>query len=84
MYKLVKIVDRSNNYKKRMILEMTHIASNSHTVNQKTDIDNLSAFYFPLLNKKNLVFTQIFHSFRKICKTVTKFYRNLSFLLNLS
>ena len=48
----VKIVDRSNNYKKRMILEMTHIASNAHTVNQRTDTDNLSAFYFPLLNKK--------------------------------
>ena len=46
----VQIVDRSDNYKKRMILEMTHIAINPKTVNQRTDIDNLSVFYHLLLN----------------------------------
>ena len=49
----VKIVDRAKNYKKRMILEMTHIVSNPLAVNQKTDTDNLSAFFLPLLNNKS-------------------------------
>ena len=35
-----------------MTLEMTHIASNPRAVNQRTDIDNLSVFYLPLLNDK--------------------------------
>ena len=48
----VKIIDRSDNYKKRMILEMTHIAGNPHAVNQWADIENLSVFYIPLLNDK--------------------------------
>ena len=48
----VKILDRSNFYKKRMTLEMTHIASNPHAVNQRTDIYNLSVFYLPLSNDK--------------------------------
>ena len=48
----IKIVDTSNNYKKRMILEMTHIASNPHVVNQRMDTENLSVFYLPLLNNK--------------------------------
>ena len=48
----VKILDRSNFYKKRMTLEMTHIASNPHAVNQRTDIENISVFYLPLLNDK--------------------------------
>ena len=30
--------------RKRMILEMTHIASNPDTINQRTDTDNLSVF----------------------------------------
>ena len=46
----VNIVDRSSNYKKRMLLEMTHIVSNPHAMNQRTDTDNLSVFYLPLLN----------------------------------
>ena len=48
----VKIIDRSDNYKKRMILEMTHIAGNPHAVNQRADTENLSVFYLPLLNDK--------------------------------
>ena len=49
----IKIVHRSDHYKKRMILELTHIASNPHGVNQRTDTDNLSVFYLPLLNNKS-------------------------------
>ena len=48
----VKIIDRSDNYKKRMILEMTHKTVNPHAVNQRADIENLSVFYLPLLNDK--------------------------------
>ena len=40
----VNIIHRSDNYKKRMILEMTHIAGNPHAVNQIADTDNLSVF----------------------------------------
>ena len=43
----VKIIDRSENYKKRMILEMTHIASNPQAVNQRADTENLSIFTSP-------------------------------------
>ena len=49
-FNYVKIVDRSGHYKKRMILEMTHIYSNPHAVNQRTDTDNLPVFYLRLLN----------------------------------
>ena len=50
----VTIIDRSDNYRKRMVLEMTHIASTSHSVNQWTDTENLSVFYLPLLNNQVL------------------------------
>ena len=49
-FNAVNIVDRSSNYKKRMILEMTHVASKPHVVNQRTDTENLSVFYLPLLS----------------------------------
>ena len=49
----IQIVDRADNYKKRMILEMTHIASNPNSIKQRTDTDNLSIFYMSLLNNKN-------------------------------
>ena len=49
----IQIIDRADNYKKRMILEMTHIASNTNSINQRTDTDNLSVFYMSLLNNKN-------------------------------
>ena len=48
----VQIVDRSDNYRKQMILEMTHIASNPNTINQRTDTDNLSVLYDSLLNSR--------------------------------
>ena len=48
----VQIVDKSSNYKKPMILEMTHIASNPNSINQRSDTENLSVFYHPLLNRK--------------------------------
>ena len=48
----VQIVDQSDNYRKRMILEMTHIASNPNTINQRTDTDNLSVCYNSLLNNR--------------------------------
>ena len=48
----VTIIDRSDNYKKRIILEMTHIANTSHSVNQRTDTENLSVSYLPLLNNQ--------------------------------
>ena len=49
----IKIVDRADNYKTWMILEMKHIASNPNSINQRTDTDNLSVFYMSLLNRKN-------------------------------
>ena len=49
----IQIVDRADNYKKRMILEMTCIASNPNSINQRTDTDTLSVFYISLLNNKN-------------------------------
>ena len=48
----VQIVDRSDNYRKRIILEMSYIASNPNTMNQRTDTDNLSIFYHLLLNNR--------------------------------
>ena len=48
----VTMIDRSDNYKKRMILDVTHIASTSHSVNQRTDTENSSVFYLPLLNNQ--------------------------------
>ena len=35
-----------------MILEMTHIASKSDVVNQRTDTENISVFYLPLLKNQ--------------------------------
>ena len=49
----IQIVDRADNYKKQMILEMTHIASNPISINQRTDTNNLSVFNMSLLNNKN-------------------------------
>ena len=46
----IQIVDRADKHKKRIILEMTHIASNPNSINQRTDTDNLSVFYMSLLN----------------------------------
>ena len=48
----VQIVDKSVNYKKRMILEMNHIASNPNLINQRSDTENLSVLYHPLLKSK--------------------------------
>ena len=42
--------------KKRMILEMTHIASKSHVVNQRADTENLSVFLPPPLKQLTSVF----------------------------
>ena len=36
----INIVDRTDNYKKWMVLEMTHIASNPNSIKQRTDTDN--------------------------------------------
>ena len=55
-FNAVNILDRSRNYKKRMILEMTHIASKPHVVNQRTDTENLSVFYLPLLYTYILIY----------------------------
>ena len=46
----VTIFDGSNIYKKEMILEMTHIASNPHTVNRRTDTGHPS---FLLIKQKH-------------------------------
>ena len=48
----VTIIDRSDNYRKRMILTMTHKATTAHSVNQRTDTQNLSVFYLPFLNNQ--------------------------------
>ena len=48
----VQVIDRSDNYRKRMIVEMTHIANNPNTINQRTDTDNLSVFYHLHLNNR--------------------------------
>ena len=47
----IQIVDRADNYKKRMILKMTHIASSPNSINQRTDTNNLSVLHMSLLNK---------------------------------
>ena len=48
----VQIVDRSDNYRKQMILEMTHIASNPNVIKERTDTDNSSVVYHLLLNNR--------------------------------
>ena len=48
----VQIEDKSVNYKKRMILEMAHMAINLNSINQRSDTENISVFYHPLLNIK--------------------------------
>ena len=47
----VNIIDRYDNYKNRMILEMTYVAGSLHAVNQRADTGNLSVFYIPLKRK---------------------------------
>lgn len=44
------ILDRQENYKKRIISEMINIKKNN-TVNKRTDIENLSASYFNIIDK---------------------------------
>ena len=46
----IKIIDRSDNYKKRIIFEMSNIAGDPHVVNPKTDTENLSIFHLLFLN----------------------------------
>ena len=52
-WKSVRILDNEHNYKKRLISEMIHIKSNSHRINRKEDVFNLSNVYFPLIRAFN-------------------------------
>lgn len=49
----VSILQQEPNLKKRMFLEMIHIGLNQNSINNRTDIDNLSNGYSNLLNLKN-------------------------------
>ena len=42
----VQIVDKSVNYKKRMILKKTHIASNPNSINIRSETKNVSVFIY--------------------------------------
>ena len=46
-----KILSKEYNYKKRLLLEMCHIAGTREAVNLRTDIENLSKFYNPIIKK---------------------------------
>lgn len=43
------IVDKQNNYKKRLLSEMIQIKKHQNNINKKQDIDNLNASYFNIL-----------------------------------
>ena len=47
-----KILSRDCNYKKRLLLEMCHIAGTKEAVNLRTDIENLSKIYNPIIKNK--------------------------------
>ena len=46
-----KILANEPNYKKRLLLEMCHIAGTDDAVNLRTDVENLSKIYSPILRK---------------------------------
>ena len=46
-----KILSMECNYKKRLLLEMCHIAGTKEAVNLRTDIENLSKIYNPIIKK---------------------------------
>jgi len=50
-WKNVKILDRENNYFKRLISEMIHIKEQSHGLNSQKDIEFLDSAYFDILDK---------------------------------
>ena len=51
-FNAVTITGGFDNYKKRMILEITHITSTSNSVNQRIDAENLLVFYLSLLSNQ--------------------------------
>ena len=51
-----KILANEPNYKKRLLLEMYHIAGTDDTVNIRTDVDNLSKIYNLYLEKGHQIF----------------------------
>ena len=46
-----RILANEHNYKKRLLLEMCHIAGTVDAVNLRTDIENLSKIYNPIIKK---------------------------------
>lgn len=47
------ILDMERNLKKRLVKEMLHIRAHPHTVNKRTDTDNLQPIYSSLIKNKN-------------------------------
>ena len=47
----IKILDKEPNYDKRLISEMIHISACKHSINKKTDTQNLHTPYISLLHK---------------------------------
>ena len=46
-----KILANEQNYKKRLLLEMCHIVGTDDAVNLRTDVENLSKIYNPILKQ---------------------------------
>ena len=46
-----QILANEPNYKKRLLLEMCHIAGTDDAVNLRTDVENLPKIYSPILRK---------------------------------
>ena len=44
-----KILANESHYRKRLVLEMCHIAGNDDAVNLRTDLENLSKIYVPVI-----------------------------------
>lgn len=50
-YGKTKILEKGDKYKYKLFLEMFHIKENEKSINNRTDIENLSNLYFELINK---------------------------------
>ena len=51
-FESTKILSRECNYKKRLLLEMCHISGLKEAVNLRTDMENLSKIYNPIIKNR--------------------------------
>ena len=48
-FESAKILANESHYRKRLVLEMCYIAGNEDAVNLRTDLENVSKIYYPVI-----------------------------------